>query len=231
MKCLPVCLSIFGSLLLPAVSTAHEAGEFLVRVGATSVNPDAGSSPLALNGTMLSLSGANSTLDVDNNTQLGLNLAYMLSDNWAVEVLAATPFKHTASGRGELAGLDIVDTKQLPPTLSLLWYPSTGSNLSPYVGAGLNYTVFFDESVTGAAAATLATLGLTGGDASLDSSFGLSYQAGFDLHLNDTWFVNASIRWIDIDSDAVINFNGGSRLTADVEIDPFVYTISIGRSF
>lgn len=231
MKSLPVCLSLSCLLLAPALSTAHEAGEFLVRVGATSVNPDAGSSPVALNGSVLSLAGSSSSLDVDNNTQLGLNVAYMLNSNWALELLAATPFKHTASGKGELAGLDIVDTRQLPPTLSLLWYPQSGSTFNPYLGAGVNYTVFFDEAVTGAAAATLATLGLTGGDASLDSSFGLSLQTGFDLHVDDTWFINASVRWIDINSDAVINFNGGSRLTADVEIDPFVYTLSIGRSF
>jgi len=231
MKSWPVCLSLISTIAFAVFANAHEAGEFLVRVGATSVNPDADSSPVALNGTVLSLGGANTTLDVDKNTQLGLNFAYMLSDNWAVELLAATPFEHTANGKGELAGLDIVDTKQLPPTLSLLWYPSTAGNFKPYLGPGLNYTIFFDEDITGPAAATLATLGLIGGSASLDASFGLSVQAGFDLHLNDTWFVNASVRWINIESDASLKFAGGARLTSDVEINPLVWTISLGRSF
>ena len=54
---------------------------------------------------------------------------------------------------------------------------------------------------------------------------------GFDYHLNEDWLVNASVRWIDIDSTATIKFDNGSEIESDVEIDPYVYTLSVGYKF
>jgi len=56
-------------------------------------------------------------------------------------------------------------------------------------------------------------------------------QAGFDYHLNDQWLVNASVRWIDIDTEAEIKFDNGAKINADVDIDPYVYTVSVGYKF
>lgn len=60
----------------------------------------------------------------------------MVNDNWCIELLASTPFSHTAVAAGTL--------------------------LSLAIGAGGNDTVVFDEDTTSAADATFATLGLTG---------------------------------------------------------------------
>ena len=210
---------------------AHEAGEWIVRVGATMVEPREDSGPVTLNGTPLLLGGKGSQLGVDASTQLGLTVNYMLSKTWSVELLAATPFRHDAMGTGALAGLKIADAKQLPPTLSLIYHFPEIGKWQNYVGVGLNHTFFFSEEITGAAAATLGTLGLTGGSLSMDSSTGASLQWGVDYHLDNDWLVNASVRWIDIDTTADIAFSNGSRLTADVEIDPLVYTLAVGFSF
>ena len=37
------------------------------------------------------------------------------------------------------------ETKHLPPTLSLQYYFTNKSRITPFVGAGINYTYFFDE--------------------------------------------------------------------------------------
>jgi outer membrane protein len=37
--------------------------------------------------------------DVDNDMQLGIIPTYMLTDQLAIEVLAATPFEHTIDAR------------------------------------------------------------------------------------------------------------------------------------
>ncbi len=230
MKKLGLAIAVAAAVLSAQQTLAQNAGDISLRVGATSVNPDDSSSAVALNGTTLSLAGGTSGLSVDNNTQLGLTLEYALDANWSVEVLAATPFSHTASGTGELAGLDIADTKHLPPTISVIYRFGNGG-VQPYVGAGLNYTVFFSEDTTATADATLATLGLTGGKAELDDSFGLALQVGIDVDLNSKWFANASVRWIDIDTDATITFDGGNKITSSVEIDPMVYSVMVGYKF
>ena len=73
---------------------------------------------------------------------MGLTATYMFSDKFDVELLAATPFKHQITANGNELG----ETKQLPPTLSLQYYPmGAGSAYQPYFGIDLNYTAFFDE--------------------------------------------------------------------------------------
>lgn len=117
-----------------------------------------------------------------------------------------------------LALTQVGKTKHLPPTLSLQYHFAPQATLRPYVGVGLNYTLFFEEKTQGA---------LAGTKLELDPSFGLAGQVGVDVALNDLWFVNADVRYIDIDSDAKLN---GASLNT-VNIDPYVIGVSIGRRF
>ncbi|WP_317931181.1 OmpW/AlkL family protein [Halioxenophilus sp. WMMB6] len=211
-----------SALALSSMAMAYEPGEISLRVGATHVAPDASSDAVKLNGTALP-----AKVDVDSNTQLGLTVEYFVTQNFGVELLAATPFEHTAEGKGALAGLDIADVKQLPPTLSAVYHFNPIGDFQPYVGAGLNYTIFFSEDMSSDLEAALGT----GGDVSLDNSFGYALQAGFDFHLNDKWLLNASVRYIDISTTADIDLDTGDKVSVDVDIDPFVYTLSAGYRF
>ncbi|MEM7613301.1 MAG: OmpW family outer membrane protein [Pseudomonadota bacterium] len=219
-KTVGVCM-----LLMVSAAGAHEAGDILVRGGLATVAPDASSSPLVLDGGSIDGSEA----DVDNNTQIGLTAVYMMTDTFGLEVLASTPFSHDISAETGVLGLGEVaagDTKHLPPTVSVLWFPAApDSQWQPYLGAGFNYTLFFDEDVAGELEGVLGS-----GELELDGSFGLALQGGVDYKFNDKWFANAAVRWIDIDTDAEFTF-GESRLTTEVEIDPLVYSLSIGYKF
>lgn len=208
-----------GVLLLGATSPAlaYEKGDWLVRGGLTNVSPDDSSGNVFVDGSDLGVG-----VNVDSNTQIGLNLAYFITNNVAIEVLAATPFSHDI-GLNTVGALG--STKHLPPTVSANYHfaePSSAFQL--YVGAGINYTVFFDEEFT--AANTDAGFS----DLNLDDSFGLSLQIGFDYMLTDNWFINGSARWIDIDTDASFDLNGDAG-SVSVEIDPMVYTLSLGYRF
>lgn len=200
----------------PMTSFAAQSGDWLLRAGVTTVNPSESSDNVFVGGGDLGIG-----VNVDNNAQLGLNVAYFLNESWAIELLAATPFDHDL-------GLNTVgplgSTKHLPPTLSALYYFDTGSSIHPYLGLGLNYTIFFDEEFTSAN----ETAGFS--DLDLDASFGLSAQLGVDIDINEKWAVNASVRWIDIDTTAEFNLNGASG-SVDVEIDPYVYTLSLAYRF
>ena len=194
-----------------------------MRAGLTNVSPDDSSSNIFVGSDL----GVN--LSVGDDTQLGLNVAYFVSDRLNIEVLAATPFTHDVNfgvsdplGTGDRLG----EVTHLPPTITLNYYFNNPSSaFQPYVGAGINYTVFFDEDFTSANdAAGLKNL-------SLDNSFGLSAQLGVDYMVNDQWFINGSVRWIDIDTEASFNLNGTPGNVNSIEIDPMVYTISLGYRF
>jgi outer membrane protein len=201
----PTCRILAAAVLALAAGSAHAADAWFFRAGATNVNPKSDNGTLA--GTLRT--------SIDDNTQLGLTVGRYLDDNWAIEVLAATPFSHTAS----LNGARAVEFKHLPPTLSLQYYfGSRESAIRPFLGAGLNYTLVYDEQERGPVAGTRV---------SLDNSWGLAAQAGLLWQVSDAWHATADLRWIDIDADA--RLNGASIGTATV--DPIVVSVMLGTTF
>lgn len=230
-----IAIALLSSLSFTTL--ANQAGDILVRGGATMVSPDSAKAGVALDNSMTPLS-----ISVDDNTQLGLNVVYFFDSNWAVELLAATPFTHdvilhdpqgvTESVYGaNLDGATLAEVTHLPPTLSALYYFDTGSAFKPYVGAGINYTIFFDEEF----AATPASVGFQ--NLELDSSFGLSFQVGADYELSKNWSVNVSARYIDIGSKATFDLEDPANVglsgkgSASVDVDPMVYSIMLGYKF
>ncbi len=220
--------AIIAALAAPV--QAYEQGDWIVRVGATMVDPDTDSDPIDIAG-IATLPGG---VDVDDDTQLGITATYMLTDIWAVELLAATPFEHDITLND--APVDAGSTKHLPPTLTFMWYPMGGkkSSFQPYVGAGINYTYFWDEEVDGeleeALGAIIGTPGPVAADLDLDDSWGLSARAGFDYLFNENWGFNASVWWIDIDTEATIE-TALADVKFDVEIDPWVYMVGFSYKF
>lgn len=215
------------ALSTPLVAQAHEPGDFIVRAGAARVVPNEDSGNVKLDGAKVS--GTKAT--VDNSTQLGLTFAYMITNHIGVELLAATPFSHTVSVKGLGAGLDgkLADVKQLPPTLSLQYYPmDSASKFQPYVGVGLNYTKFFDTDLSG----TRKQEGFS--NLKLKDSVGFAGQVGMDYMLTDRIMLNASVWYIDIDTKASVD--GPSALSVgktkvNVDIDPWVYMVGVGYKF
>jgi outer membrane protein len=239
LKTLVMGTAVAAAAMSATGALAYQAGDIIVRAGAVTVAPDESSDGIAIPALNIpALSGTQA--EVDNDTQLGLTATYMLSSSLGIELLAATPFSHDIDANLNAANLGTISagsTKHLPPTVSVVWYPlGSEDSISPYVGAGINYTVFFDEDVSGdleAATGALAELdGPLPMSLDLDDSWGLAAQLGVDVALNSNWHVNASVRWIDIETDARFSAGGATIISVDnVEIDPFVYQINIGYKF
>ena len=194
-----ISLLVAAALMAPA-AFAHQAGDILVRGGAMMVSPSTDS---------------NDTLDVQENIQLGLTFSYMVTDNWGVELLAATPFSHSV----EMGGEEVAKVKHLPPSLMGQYYfGNAQSKMRPYVGAGINYTMFFDEEGRGV---------LNGSDVELEDSWGLAAQAGIDVAISDNWFVNGSVWYMDIDTDVSVNGNKVDQ----TNIDPVGLMVGLGYKF
>ncbi|NHA14951.1 OmpW family protein [Thioalkalivibrio sp. XN279] len=217
MRTLASALALTAALGLAAPASAHEAGDWLVRFGASVVDPKSDNGNLDLT----ALDGGVQQISVDDKTGVTFNFTYMYTKNIGVEVLAALPFEHDISV--ETLG-EVGSVKHLPPTISLQYHFLPDSVFQPYAGIGVNYTRFFSESEKGV---LVDPLGVT-----LDvdsSSFGLAAQLGFDYMVTDQWFLNFDLRYIDIDVDAKIR--EVPEINGTVNIDPVVYGIHLGYRF
>ena len=226
-KILTAATILAAGLALPAI--AHEKGDFVLRFGATTVDPDVSSDPIVITEDLVLPGG----VDVDDNTQLGITGVWMFADKFGLELLAATPFEHDIHLVD--APVQVGSTKHLPPTLSVQWYPRGGqSGWQPYLGVGLNYTTFFDTETTDEFGAALGDLVGVGEpvptDLDLDDSWGLAAQAGIDFMLGDHWMINAAIWYIDIGTTATVK-TPLPDVKFDVDLDPLVCNIGIGYRF
>lgn len=233
-----VALSIAGiAALLAAPSAFAEKGDWIIRGGATLVDPKSNNLTLGditdVNDVVIA---TDAKLQVDSGTSLGLTLTYMMTDNWGLELLAAVPFKHDvdlcATIGGDRGCGQLAEVKHLPPTLSLQYRFMPEAAFQPYVGAGLNLTLFSDEKFSSDLQAVLDQIGLTGADLKLDDSTGFALQIGADWFFNDRWLINGDIRYIEIQPDLKICApTEGCDKIGKVKIDPMVYSLMIGYKF
>ncbi len=194
--------------LLTAAPASAESGDWLVRLRAINVAPNESADIATIGG----------DVDIDTSVVPELDITYFVRDQWAVElILGVTPHDVTAVGTS-LGDVELGDVTLLPPTLTLQYHFNPQGQVRPYVGAGVNYTHFFDADLPAGSALT---------SIDYDASFGLAAQAGVDFALDDDWFVNVDVKYIDIDTDVTIN----GAIAADVLIDPVVFGIGLGRRF
>lgn len=223
-------------MVVAPAAQAFEAGDFVLRAGAVHVAPDDSSDSITVGGAPLLGAGVDSKVSVDTNTQLGLRATYMVTNHLGLGVLGATPFKHNINGGGDLPGdLKLGETKHLPPTLTLQYFPMASSSaFQPYAGVGVNYTVFFEEKTS---SNLDNALGVASSELELDDSVGVAVEVGMDYMLSENFGLNAAIWWADINTDArvdVFDANGTKLAETDefeVEIDPMVYMVGFTYKF
>jgi len=227
--------NVFAAVMLTAMglgaaapAMAYEAGDWLVRGRVITVAPDHDS------GTLWTQAAGNigEGVKVNNDTVPELDFTYMITRNWGVELILGvadhTVRTHKVAGSvvGGLGSKDVIDTKVIPPTLTLQYHFLPDSNIRPYIGAGINYTYFTSEDVP-----SKSGVSAPGASVELDSSWGLAAQAGVDIAINDDWFVNFDVKYIDIDTTAKFKRTAVGSAEIDADIDPFVWGIGIGRRF
>jgi outer membrane protein len=197
-----------GLLMLTQPASAQDQSNiwakenWQIRVRAIDVIPDVDSS--------VNIGGE---VDADNAVVPELDISYFFTDHIAAELILATS-KHDMDYTGNV---DLGDAMILPPTLTLQYHFTPDQAFSPYVGAGVNYSMFYNED---------AAAGFT--DLNVDNGFGLALQAGFDYWLDEHWGLNADVKKIFLNVDATLN-NGAIR--ADVDLDPWVVGAGVSYRF
>ena len=131
-----------GAVISAPVQAAQ--GDVLVRVRGIMVAPNERSGSV--------LPGfPGEKVKVDNSVMPEVDLTYMASDHIGFELIAATT-KHSASGRSGTTGAigRLASTWVLPPTLTAQYHFLPDGKVRPYVGAGVNYTLFYNEKASDA---------------------------------------------------------------------------------
>ena len=128
---------------------------------------------------------------------------------------------------GSTTDLSYVLTAQIAPTLLFEYnFLPAGSTWRPYLGAGVNYTTFYDRDST--AAGNAASGGPT--KLSLTSSVGPVVTGGVTYRISDRWAAHASDSWSQVKTDLSADTNGIIRTTR-ISFGPQALVVSVGYSF
>lgn len=213
--------SIYGALLSVLLATtavtsaqAVESVEgktwdakerFMVRARVINVAPDEDSTT--------SLAGTK--VDADFGITPEVDFTYFFTDHISAELIAATS-KHDVKTVGATA-LDLGEVWALPPTITAQYHFNPMGQFRPYVGAGLGYMVWWGEGDYGP--------GVT--DVDYDNGIIYALQAGMDIAIDENWSLNADVKKMFHNIDARVN----NAVTADIDLDPWVFGVGVGYRF
>ncbi|KJE34049.1 membrane protein [Thalassospira sp. HJ] len=183
-----------------------QAGDIVIRARGIAMVPDEDTYDHNIN-------GGTGHGELTNDVVPEVDFSYFVTDNIALELIAATT-QHDLTWQNP--SLDAGSVRLLPPTLTLQYHFMPESRWSPYVGAGINYTFFYDSKPGQ----------FTSVD--YDDGFGYAFQAGFDYAISGPWSVNFDVKKIYLDTDVSIN-NGGN--TSKAHLDPWVFGLGVGYRF
>lgn len=189
----------------PAVSLGT-AGHFQARLRGAAVVPDASAT--------ITIGGANigGTTSASNSFVPEADLTYFITDNISVEAIAAIT-KHTV--RNSVAGT-VANVWLLPPTITAQYQFDPTGPIRPYVGAGINYTVFYD------AKSALPNIGFK-------NSFGWAFQAGADVPVGDgPYFLNVDVKKVFMGTH--VRASGGA-VQASARLNPWIIGAGVGLRF
>ncbi|MBS0279919.1 MAG: OmpW family protein [Proteobacteria bacterium] len=193
----------FGSAAWADEANAGPAGHFQLRLRGVGVLPSP-SAKIAING--VNIGG---TTKVTDSAVPEADLTYFLTPNIAVEAIAAVT-KHSVSN--SVAG-PVGSVWLLPPTVTAQYHFDPNGAIRPYVGAGINYTVFFD------ARSALPNI-------SFANNVGWALQAGADIPMGDgPYFLNVDVKKLFLST--TIKAAGGA-VRASATLDPWLVGAGVG---
>ena len=200
----------FGSLAIAMPAHASDVeNPWLVRLRVIDVIPDESADIDAIGG----------DVNISDRIIPELDISYFFTENFAAELILATN-KHNVEAVGTALGdVDLGNITLLPPTLLAQYHFAPRGSFRPYVGAGINYTIFYNDN-PGAVV-----------DVDYDNSVGFALQAGADIPVNDTYFLNFDIKKLWLSTDVTVNAGAAGTVGADVDINPWIVGVGMGRRF
>lgn len=192
---------VLGTLVLGlAAPLATQAGPWSVRVAATYLHTVDDSSNAV-------------RVDIEDKIIPEFDVSYAFNEHWSADLVLTVPQEHTVKANGAPLG----SFKHLPPTLLAKYNFAPRGAFRPYLGAGVNFTLIFDED-------------LAGGGLKLDNySIGPALQAGFDWTLNERWALNFDLKRVLLRTD--VTPAGGGAAVTEARLDPWLYSVGLRYAF
>lgn len=195
-------------------SKSNEFKRWQVRLRAVGVAPDESASIGIIGGDVA----------ISNALIPELDFTYFFTENFAAELILGTA-KHDVQAINTAAGdVNLGSVWLLPPTLTAQYhfYTSDKKVFKPYIGAGVNYTLFYNVKSGDVA------------DVTYDNALGYAAQLGFDLMLDETFFINVDVKRLFLSTDVSVdasNLAPGLIIPAEADINPWLVGVGVGMKF
>ncbi|OYU70957.1 MAG: hypothetical protein CFE28_13720 [Alphaproteobacteria bacterium PA2] len=208
-------LALVGALAIAGAASAEDfqgkhAGLFMLQTRVTDVAPDAGDPIKTAAGGATGLNA-----EVNSSVVPTVGLVYFLTDHVSGELVLGTSH-HDIKAVGGATNVKVHDTWVLPPVVALQYHFAPAARVSPYVGAGLNYMLFYGGK------------DYNGFKVKVKDGVGYALQAGVDVATKDRWSVNLDVKKVYFNTTAKIN---GGTLVSKVNLDPWVVSAGVGYKF
>ncbi len=195
----------------PAVQQAVEAASpWMLRVRGLGVIAED-------KGTVNGLPGAD--LKFSDTVVPELDISYFFTDNIAAELILGTTYSKI-SGDGVLAGTPVGKTWLLPPTLTLQYHVTEFGAFKPYVGAGVNYTLFYNSS---------EQAGFH--DLDVKNKLGAALQVGFDYQIDQHWGVNFDVKKLFLETNWTARHDVLGNIGGKAKLNPWLIGAGVSYRF
>ena len=156
-------------------------------------------------------------LDVGINSKVlpEVDFTYFISPNLAAELILTVPQKHDVLVNGGKVGT----LKHLPPVVSLQYHFTDLGAFKPYVGVGLNVTLFSSVNLPAPGGVQLSIK---------KRSYGLAGQIGVDYAIDKQWSLNLDVKKVKLDTTL---YGNGTLNLGKVKVDPVLVGVGIGYKF
>ncbi|TIX51981.1 OmpW/AlkL family protein [Alteraurantiacibacter aquimixticola] len=217
-----VALALAAGVATPAMAQDSDT-RIQVKIMATAVLPDGEID--TINADNLGVPAGTQT-EANNNVVPTVAIEYFFSPNISLETICCVTQHDVDVSTGPLAGAEAVsDARVIPATFTLKYHFNPGG-VSPYIGAGPTYYMWFSEEP----GAGLAALGAT--DLDMSDELGVALQAGIDVPVGDSMLVSLDAKkyWVGTTAEWY-DSTGALLLSTDHNVDPWVLSAGVGLRF
>ncbi|WP_431858397.1 OmpW/AlkL family protein [Azospirillum sp.] len=189
-----------------------KAGDIVVRARGVWVAPSE-SGDVKAGGTNIG------TVKVGNDFIPEVDATYFVTPNIGLNLIAGTS-RHKVTADTVLGPVNVGKVSLLPPVLTVTYHPLPNLQFSPYVGAGINYTIFYNEDAAGGVI----------NSTNYKNRFGWALQAGADFYLTDNLLLNIDVKKVFLKTDVNIGSAVGP-LSSKVTLNPWLVGVGVGYKF
>lgn len=199
-----------------AQAQTFKAGDILARARVVNLDP-ADKDSVTLTAGQAALTGlpTDPAVTVNSKTIPEVDFTYFFSPNLAAELILTVPQKHDVLVNGGKVGT----LKHLPPVVSLQYHFTDLGAFKPYVGVGLNVTLFSSVNLPAPGGVQLSIK---------KRSYGLAGQIGVDYAIDKQWSLNLDVKKVKLDTTL---YGNGTLNLGKITVDPLLVGIGVGYKF